>query len=803
MKSTQPAAVQRLQHNNKGKAAKAARGALTALALAVGMTAGSAVMAGEVKAAQQASARKHYEIVSGPLAPALNQLAGATGIMLTYAPELSENRSTQGLNGDYTVKEAFDLLLMGTGLWIERLKDRTYVLRVNEQRSDALEVAPTMVGALAERPGAIQSSREAHPERQDLNSLVRSMPGTYTMHSRSQPGVSVNIRGLSGLGRVNTMIDGVTQTFRNNAGHGSGGPMAFVDPNLLAGVDVQRGAVDGAEGANTLGGTANFRTFDIDDIVKPDHRIGFRSTYRTGNNGYGNTRMFAAGARTQPEDVDGVYGIVAAVSSTQTGEYETSSGQTNEYDTTKQSPRSGLLKLRLQPNDMHRLDLSGVKYRNEFYHNYPWQLDNETYRAKYAYTPYSEWVSLTVNAYQNKTELEYPPVEDSSYIGRKTRDDAHGFDFTNISRFNLGVVEASWSNGARYYTDDFVAKTPEKRGANPEGKQATHSVFSTLELNYDIYALTLAGHYDGYKVSGHVPKCSIIGQCLEIGGGDIDVTRREHSFNPRVGFAVKPYDWMQLYTSWSRTTRAPRVQEIFFEKVPLEADASDADGVGANPFLRQERSTNYEFGVNFSRAGLLGDSDYGQLKINRFISKIDGYITPQSFDIVDDEGEYSAKMNWVNWPEQVRMDGYEVEGRYDVGFFYTNLSWTRATTKAPTTSGIELEDINSQPDRYWTLDIGTRWFDERLVLGARGEYSGSAEESWDWYETKKTPSTGVLWDVYGSLQVQKNLSVFFNVENVANKVYSYNASVDSIMSASLDRGTGRGRTASVGFTFEY
>ncbi|MNJ03285.1 TonB dependent receptor [compost metagenome] len=61
----------------------------------------------------------------------------------------------------------------------------------------------------------------------------------------------------------------------------------------------------------------------------------------------------------------------------------------------------------------------------------------------------------------------------------------------------------------------------------------------------------------------------------------------------------------------------------------------------------------------------------------------------------------------------------------------------------------------------------------------------------------------MLWDVYGSLQVQKSLSVFFNVENVANKVYSYNASVDSIMSASLDRGTGRGRTASIGFTFEY
>lgn len=791
------------QQPDRHRVFKAAQGALTVLALAV--SGASVAMAAPMEAptAQHAAVRKHYQIAAGPLAPALNQLAGATGVMLTFAPELTDKRQTQGLDGEYNRKEAFDLLLMGTGLRIVQLKDKSFVLRAEEQSRSALEVGPTLVNALGERPGVIRSSREVHAERQDLNSLVRSMPGTYTLHSRSQPGVSVNIRGLSGLGRVNTMIDGVTQTFRNNAGHGSGGPMAFVDPNLLAGVDVQRGAVDGAEGANTLGGTANFRTFDIDDIVKPDHRVGVRSTYRTGNNGYGNTRMLAAGARTRPEDSEGVYGIVAAASSSQTGEYKTSSGQENHYDTTKQSPRSGLLKVRLQPNDLHRLDLSGVQYRNEFYHNYPWELRNETYRAKYAYTPYNEWVNLTVNAYQNKTQLDYPPVEESTFIGRKTHDDAHGFDFTNLSRFNLGPVEASWSNGMRYYTDDFVADTPEKRGANPEGKQQTESLFSTLELDYDIYAMTLGMHYDGYKVSGHVPKCSILRECAGIGGGDVDITRREHSFNPRIGFAVKPYDWMQLYTSWSRTSRAPRVQEMFFEKVPMTADASDADGVGANPYLRQERSTNYEFGFNLSRAGLFSSNDYAQLKVNRFISKFDGYITPQSFDIVDDDGEYSAKANWVNWPEQVRMSGYEIEGRYDAGFVYANLSWTRATTKAPTTSGIELEDINSQPDRYWTLDLGTRWFDERVVLGARGEYSGPAEESWDWYETRKTQSTGVIWDLYGSWQVQQNVSLFFNVENVENKTYSYNASVDSIMSASLDRGTGRGRTTSFGVTFEY
>ncbi|MNH47256.1 hypothetical protein D3C79_1104020 [compost metagenome] len=51
--------------------------------------------------------------------------------------------------------------------------------------------------------------------------------------------------------------------------------------------------------------------------------------------------------------------------------------------------------------------------------------------------------------------------------------------------------------------------------------------------------------------------------------------------------------------------------------------------------------------------------------------------------------------------------------------------------------------------------------------------------------------------------MQDNLSLFFNVENVGNKVYNNSASVDYLMSAVMDQGNGRGRTTSFGFTLEY
>ena len=58
-------------------------------------------------------------------------------------------------------------------------------------------------------PGAVSSREDIRSENQSIDSVVRSLPGSYTQIDQSQGSVSVNIRGLTGLGRVNTMIDGV------------------------------------------------------------------------------------------------------------------------------------------------------------------------------------------------------------------------------------------------------------------------------------------------------------------------------------------------------------------------------------------------------------------------------------------------------------------------------------------------------------------------------------------------------------------------------------------------------------------
>jgi len=789
------------------------------------------------------AATRHYDLPAQPLAQALDAYSRLTGVDLVMATALPAGHVAPALQGDFDDAQALTRLLAGSPLRPRFIDARHATLEpAPPQRDDgSRRTGPLRVQSDTSRgPAAgagtsqyiapladgftpkVGSERVAMAERQDGNSLLRSMPGSHSFHSRSQPGLQVNIRGMTGAGRVNTMIDGVTQTFRNNAGHGSGGPFAYVDPFLLAGVDVQRGAVAGADGAGTLAGSANFRTLDIDDLLAEGRDWGLRAGYRHGNNGYGDGRTFAGAWRHSEDGGDRQFGLLAAASSSRSGEYATANGQKNSADPASQQPSSWLLKARLQPSDQHRLDLSHMHYENDFYHNYPWQISARNQRASYHYTPYTPWLDVRVTFAGNKTHLYYPPVEDSSYIGRRTHSSLSSWTADNTSRFEIGPVQARWNTGIKHQSDIFVADTPTLRGANPQGRSQLDSVFSTLELQHDRYALTAGLRQERYGISGHIPVCSDVpGQCVDIGGGDIDVRRTQHALSPSLAFSVQATDWLQLFVEASRTSRAPRVQEMFFEKIPLEG-MSDADGVGANPFLRRERSRNLQFGANLSTDSLLVDGDLAQLRVTRFDNRIRDYIKPQYLLVVHppevaprvvaidsdeqlsawtdvlDADDFTTTTRWMNQPGIVRMRGIELEAHYASEHYHATLSWTRSHTSAPTIEYVNLEDITALPDRYWTLDVGGSWWQQRVQAGVRAEYSGPTEEGYDFFQIRKTGGTGVLLDFYASFKPQANTTLWLNIENLQNKAYDNNASIDSIFSPILDRGNGRGRTVSMG-----
>lgn len=125
---------------------------------------------------------------------------------------------------------------------------------------------------------------------QSLDTVLRSVPGAFTQIDKSSGTVSVNVRGGTGFGRVNSMIDGVSQTFYASSADGGSRSSStsqfgnLIDPGFLNSVDIDRGSFEGSSGANTLLGSANFKTIGVKDLVAEGRQLGFMGKYLWGSN---------------------------------------------------------------------------------------------------------------------------------------------------------------------------------------------------------------------------------------------------------------------------------------------------------------------------------------------------------------------------------------------------------------------------------------------------------------------------------------------------------------------------------------
>ena len=151
--------------------------------------------------------------------------------------------------------------------------------------------APKADKEVFKKAKAVSAREDISNSTQNLDNIIRTIPGAFTNQDKSTGTIAPNIRGGAGLGRVNTMVDGVTQTFYSSGVDDgkSGGTSQFgatIDPSFIAGVDVERGSFSGRNGINSLMGSVNFRTLGIDDIIKDDSNFGFITKFQAGNNAY-------------------------------------------------------------------------------------------------------------------------------------------------------------------------------------------------------------------------------------------------------------------------------------------------------------------------------------------------------------------------------------------------------------------------------------------------------------------------------------------------------------------------------------
>ncbi|EXI62739.1 hypothetical protein MHD_06270 [Mannheimia granulomatis] len=328
-------------------------------------------------------------------------------------------------------KNVFNLIVCAFPILLEQAKaQETATLDVIEVKTQAFkEIDKVFI-----KTGAISSRDKIMESNQSLDNIVRSVPGAFTQMDKSQGTVSVNIRGATGFGRANTMIDGVSQTFYGSSaddGGRAGGTSqfgAYIDPAFLVGMDVERGTFSGTNGGNSLLGSVNFRTISVNDLVEKGRSVGGMTKMIFSNNAIGPNYMGTLGAKYQLNEtawIGGLYGYswrkisqdykigggrrVTESSidlSKMTDEDDIANSTTSPFNANhlKQKPSSQLAKLEWGTGSQ-TASLSYRDYQSELAGR---KLKNQNYQLNYNFhQPDSKWLDLKLLYAQNNGKQYY------------------------------------------------------------------------------------------------------------------------------------------------------------------------------------------------------------------------------------------------------------------------------------------------------------------------------------------------------------------------------------------------------------
>ena len=267
---------------------------LKPLLLAVALSAG--LHTGATLAQTAAPAPQTIDIPAGNLSQALDRLGEQTSVLITYAPGLVQGLNAPRVSGQLTAKEALRRLLSGSGIQVEVINEKTFVLR----RAAAANPAPpagqaqqsTSRREVQERPATqdlekvtvtgtrirggttpspvimIGSERIREEGFTDLGEVIRSLPQNFSggqnpgvvngtesslANQNTTGGSSLNLRGL-GPDATLTLLNGRRMSY------GSSTQMVDISAISVEAVDRIEIVADGASaiyGSDAVGGVGN------------------------------------------------------------------------------------------------------------------------------------------------------------------------------------------------------------------------------------------------------------------------------------------------------------------------------------------------------------------------------------------------------------------------------------------------------------------------------------------------------------------------------------------------------------------
>ncbi len=539
-----------------------------------------------------------------------------------------------------------------------------------------------------------------------------TMPSVNIQQRADDPGLAVNIRGLQDFGRVAVLIDGARQNFQRT-GHQADG-LVYMEPELLAGVDVVRGPVANIYGSGAIGGVVSMRTIDSNDILKPGEKFATRMHGEIGSNRVQALGSIFAAARPT-ENFDFLVGTTGR----HRGDYK--DGHGNLVVNSHFQVVTEIGKVNIRPADGHELKFSAMNYQALYDSGLPGgsppgsvyatDVNNQIGTARWRYNrPDDKVFDFDVNTYwtKNKTVQVKTAATNSAISGllgstRSFQVETIGFDANNTSRWESGPWRTALTIGGDAFRDEVTVIDPSGTGDffTPNGQRTVSGAFAQLRTNYTPWIeLITAARYDNYKLEGST------------GGGSSG-----DRVSPKVTLGVTPIAWFTVYGTYAEGYRAPAVTEVFVSGAhPQPAPFALLSNLG----LRPEIGKTQEIGINIKQDGLFVANDALRIKANIFQNDVTDFIEQTSLQN-GQAGQSGVTcttpfgcIQYQNIPS-ARIRGAEFESNYDAG------SWF-AGVVASTTKGEDLTKNRPLVKIYPAMvatTVGARFLERKVTVAVR------------------------------------------------------------------------------------
>ncbi len=502
--------------------------------------------------------------------------------------------------------------------------------------------------------------------------LVKEMPNVEFGGGPRRTGEAPVIRGLGGQD-VLVMIDGVRQSW--TSGHDG---RFFLDPALLASVEVIRGPASALYGSGPLGGIMGFRTADASDLLDDGATAGLRAVlgYQDVNDEF----LRAVTGYTHQGDVD----FIASFGHRTSGDIKLGSGFDLESD---DDIVNAFAKLGYTPSDTFSVKLSYQSFENDAVEPDNGQgvstgtllnkaIESTQYSANVRWAP-TRLIDLHFTPYRIEGSVaEVDPTTGNALIREI---ETTGFSLDNRSPFAFGDVSGLVTVGGEWYGDEQVGRDTSVpggvRSGVPSGEDTFWGVFAQIEATIanplgapGELTLIPGVRYDAYEASST---------------GNPD--KEETAVSPKIAATYQPVEWFFVFGNAGKAFRAPGINELYLSgthfTLPHPCYLFGIPGCPAglpnvinsfvpNPNLDPETSTYWEAGAGLSFDDVVAQGDVLRFKGSVWHQDVDDFINlavavtfpPTCFfgpRVPCNAG--TATANNVD----AELDGGEIEARYD------------------------------------------------------------------------------------------------------------------------------------------